>query len=230
MSNKEIHGPGAAARRAHRGQGPRARGRLLQRPPGLPHRRRRHRRAVQVGRRRLHRHEPGRRGGADPQPRRAHRRAARRARDGERAPHRQARRGGRAALPPATCRSRAADPDRLLLVAEALAMSVALAYDERRIAVAFDRIDEVAQTLQQRRLPPSPQGALLEQIGEALAHPAAARRPRRPRREARRAVGPSRARALLGAPRRRVRPAPARPRHRAQARRHPRHRRHASPT
>jgi uncharacterized Rmd1/YagE family protein len=61
-----------------------------------------------------------------------------------------------------------ADPDRLLLVAEALAMSVTLAYDERRIALAFDRIDGVAQTLQQRRLPRSPQGALLEQIGQAL--------------------------------------------------------------
>ena len=61
-----------------------------------------------------------------------------------------------------------ADPDRLLLVAEALAMSVALAYDERRIAVAFDRIDEVAKTLMKRRMPPSPHGELLEQIGEAL--------------------------------------------------------------
>jgi uncharacterized Rmd1/YagE family protein len=61
-----------------------------------------------------------------------------------------------------------ADPNRLLLVAEALAMSVTLAYDERRIALAFDRIDSVAQTLQQRRLPRSPQGSLLEQIGQAL--------------------------------------------------------------
>jgi uncharacterized Rmd1/YagE family protein len=48
-------------------------------------------------------------------------------------------------------------------------MSVALAYDERRIAVAFERIDAVARTLQQRRLPASPQGSLLEQIGQALA-------------------------------------------------------------
>jgi len=63
---------------------------------------------------------------------------------------------------------KSADPDRLLLIAEALAMSVALAYDERRIAVAFDRIDEVAKTLMKRRMPPSPQGDLLEQIGEAL--------------------------------------------------------------
>jgi len=61
-----------------------------------------------------------------------------------------------------------ADPDRLLLVAEALAMSVTLAYDERRIGAAFERIDKAAQTLQARRLPPNPQGELLEQIGEAL--------------------------------------------------------------
>lgn len=60
------------------------------------------------------------------------------------------------------------DRNRLLLVAEALAMSVALAYDERRIATAFERIDAVAQTLQQRELPRSPLGSLLEQIGQAL--------------------------------------------------------------
>lgn len=64
---------------------------------------------------------------------------------------------------------RAADQDRLLLIAEALAMTVALAWDERRIAHAFDRIAPVAQSLQQRRLPPGPRSALLEQIGEALA-------------------------------------------------------------
>ena len=64
---------------------------------------------------------------------------------------------------------KSADTNRLLLVAEALAMSVALAYDERRIAVAFERIDAVAHTLQQRQLPASPRGTLLEQIGQALA-------------------------------------------------------------
>jgi len=63
---------------------------------------------------------------------------------------------------------RAADQNRLLLVAEALAMSVAMAYDERRIAQAFDRIGPVAESLSQRRLPLGPQGSLLEQIGEAL--------------------------------------------------------------
>jgi uncharacterized Rmd1/YagE family protein len=61
-----------------------------------------------------------------------------------------------------------ADPDRMLLVAEALAMSVTLAYDERRIGAAFERIDKAAQMLQSRRLPPNPHGELLEQIGEAL--------------------------------------------------------------
>lgn len=63
---------------------------------------------------------------------------------------------------------RAADQNRLLLVAEALAMSVAMAYDERRIAQAFERIGPVAESLSQRRLPLGPQGSLLEQIGEAL--------------------------------------------------------------
>ncbi len=63
---------------------------------------------------------------------------------------------------------KSADTDRLLLVAEALAMSVAFAYDERRLGAAFDRIDTIAQTLQLRRLPSSAHGELLEQIGEAL--------------------------------------------------------------
>jgi uncharacterized Rmd1/YagE family protein len=63
---------------------------------------------------------------------------------------------------------KAADTTRLLLVAEALAMTVALAYDERRIANAFDRIDAVAQNLKAGHLPRSPQKTLLEQIGQAL--------------------------------------------------------------
>jgi uncharacterized Rmd1/YagE family protein len=63
---------------------------------------------------------------------------------------------------------KAADPHRLLLIAEALAVSVALAYDERRIAKAFERIEPVAASLIKRRLPAGPQSALLEQIGEAL--------------------------------------------------------------
>jgi uncharacterized Rmd1/YagE family protein len=63
---------------------------------------------------------------------------------------------------------KATDPDRLLLVGEALAVSVALAYDERRIAAAFDKIEPLAATLIRRRLPPGPKSVMLEQIGEAL--------------------------------------------------------------
>jgi uncharacterized Rmd1/YagE family protein len=61
-----------------------------------------------------------------------------------------------------------AAPERLLLVAEALATSVALAYDERRIAQAFDRVVPLASSLKQRKLLVGSRGDLLEQIGEAL--------------------------------------------------------------
>ena len=69
---------------------------------------------------------------------------------------------------PATCRSSRPTTTGCCSSPRRLAMSVAFAYDERRIAVAFDRIEEVAKTLQKRHLPRSPQGDLLEQIGEAL--------------------------------------------------------------
>jgi len=61
-----------------------------------------------------------------------------------------------------------AESNRLLLVAEVLAVSVALAYDERRIAKAFERITPIADSLARRELPSAPQAELLEQIGEAL--------------------------------------------------------------
>jgi len=60
------------------------------------------------------------------------------------------------------------DANRLLLVGEALAVSVALAYDERRISAAFDKIEPLAATLIKRRLPGGPNSAMLEQIGQAL--------------------------------------------------------------
>jgi uncharacterized Rmd1/YagE family protein len=63
---------------------------------------------------------------------------------------------------------RSADPDRLLLIAEAMAVSVSLAFDERRIAGAFERIEPIARRLSEGRLPGGPRAALLEQIGEAL--------------------------------------------------------------
>ncbi|MBX9926017.1 MAG: RMD1 family protein [Hyphomicrobiaceae bacterium] len=63
---------------------------------------------------------------------------------------------------------KAADPNRLLLAGEALAVSVALAYDERRIAQAFDQIGRVAEELKDGKLPSATQPELLRQIGEAL--------------------------------------------------------------
>ena len=61
-----------------------------------------------------------------------------------------------------------AEPNRLLLVAEVLAVSVALAYDERRISNAFERITPIADALSHGHLPSAPQSQLLQQIGEAL--------------------------------------------------------------
>ena len=62
----------------------------------------------------------------------------------------------------------AEQPNQLLLVGEALAVSVALAYDERRIAAAFEKIEPIAASLIKRRLPSGPRSGMLEQIGEAL--------------------------------------------------------------
>ena len=61
-----------------------------------------------------------------------------------------------------------AAPERLLLLAEALTMTVALAYDKRRVTQAFDRVVPIASSLKQRRLLAGSQGDLVEQIGEAL--------------------------------------------------------------
>ena len=53
-------------------------------------------------------------------------------------------------------------------MAEVLAVSVALAHDERRIANAFERITPIAGSLTKRELPTAPKSELLGQIGEAL--------------------------------------------------------------
>jgi uncharacterized Rmd1/YagE family protein len=71
--------------------------------------------------------------------------------------------------PAGTLFLRGLDQDRILLVAEAMAVSVALAYDERRIARAFDRIVPLTERLKQGRLPSQAQSELLSQIGDALA-------------------------------------------------------------
>lgn len=61
-----------------------------------------------------------------------------------------------------------ADPARLLLVAEALADSAALAADERRMARAYDSIEPVIQELARGRLPPGPRAELIARLGEVL--------------------------------------------------------------
>ena len=71
--------------------------------------------------------------------------------------------------PAGTLLLRGIDQNRLLLVAEAMAVSVAMAYDERRIARAFDRIGPLTERLKKGRLPDQTQKELLSQIGDALA-------------------------------------------------------------
>lgn len=60
------------------------------------------------------------------------------------------------------------DPMRLLLIAEALTTSVALAYDERRVASAFERVEPIANNLIRQRWPIGVQPQIYEEIGEAL--------------------------------------------------------------
>lgn len=71
--------------------------------------------------------------------------------------------------PYGTLQLKGLDQHRLLLVAQALGMSVAMAEDERRIAGAFDRIAPLTECLKRGRLPAGPQSQLVEQIGDALA-------------------------------------------------------------
>jgi uncharacterized Rmd1/YagE family protein len=71
-------------------------------------------------------------------------------------------------LPDGTIALKDGAPERILLLAEAIATSVALSYDERRIAQAFDRVVPIASSLKHRKLLVGSQGELVEQIGEAL--------------------------------------------------------------
>ena len=71
-------------------------------------------------------------------------------------------------LPNGVIELKNAAPERLLLLAEALAVSTALAHDERRITQAFDRIEPIASSLKKGRLLAGSQADLLAQIGEAL--------------------------------------------------------------
>lgn len=59
-------------------------------------------------------------------------------------------------------------PERMLIVAEALAISVALAFDEQRIAESFDTVVPIAASLKEGQLLRRSERAVLRQIGEAL--------------------------------------------------------------
>ncbi len=61
-----------------------------------------------------------------------------------------------------------ADLQRMLLVAEALAVAVSLSYDERRVGRAFDRVSHVAEGLKAGKLSGGKRSETLSEIGEAL--------------------------------------------------------------
>jgi uncharacterized Rmd1/YagE family protein len=63
---------------------------------------------------------------------------------------------------------RAASPEHLLVVADALAKSVALARDERQVAAVLDAIEPFAAGLAERGRPPGGRGAILRMIGRSL--------------------------------------------------------------
>lgn len=63
---------------------------------------------------------------------------------------------------------RAATPDHLLIVADALAKSVALARDERQVAAVFDAIEPFAAGLAEHGRSPGGRRAILRMIGRAL--------------------------------------------------------------
>ena len=63
---------------------------------------------------------------------------------------------------------RAATPEHLLIVADALAKSVALARDEHRVAAVFDALEPFAAGLAGRGRSPGGRSAILRMIGRAL--------------------------------------------------------------
>jgi uncharacterized Rmd1/YagE family protein len=63
---------------------------------------------------------------------------------------------------------KAADPNRMLLIAEALAAAVSLSYDERRVGKAFERVSHIAEGLKTGKLARGKRSETLSEIGEAL--------------------------------------------------------------
>jgi uncharacterized Rmd1/YagE family protein len=63
---------------------------------------------------------------------------------------------------------RSAGPEQLLVVADALGKSAALAYDERQVAAVLDAIEPFADALAREGKPPGGRRAMLKLIGRAL--------------------------------------------------------------
>jgi uncharacterized Rmd1/YagE family protein len=70
--------------------------------------------------------------------------------------------------PQGSLQLRSAAPDHLLIVADALAKSVAMASDERQIGAVFDAIEPFAAGLAVNGRAPGGRGAILRMIGRAL--------------------------------------------------------------
>ncbi len=63
---------------------------------------------------------------------------------------------------------RAWSPERLLLIAEALAKSAVLAHDEREVSAVFDQIEPFARELAEKGRTPGGRRAILHHVGRAL--------------------------------------------------------------
>jgi uncharacterized Rmd1/YagE family protein len=63
---------------------------------------------------------------------------------------------------------RSFSPERAIVIADALAKSVAMASDEREVALTFDNLDPVARELAESGAVPSDRKAMLRKIGAAL--------------------------------------------------------------
>ncbi len=115
-------------------------------------------------------------------------------------------------------------PQRLLVVADALAKTVSLGRDEREVNGVLDVIEPFATGLSRTGRPPATRRNILKLIGQALLVQHRVAGPRRGRGKAGRALGPAGSRAALCPRRGRIRVAGANPNAQAQARRHRRDR------
>jgi uncharacterized Rmd1/YagE family protein len=70
--------------------------------------------------------------------------------------------------PDGVVRIGALSPDKLLVVADALAKSAALAQDERQVAKVFDTVEPWARRLAETGQAPGPRKAMIRQVGAAL--------------------------------------------------------------